>query len=76
MSAGARLTVTLCGYGKVEAAILQRGLDALAAFLDGDVGQADDVEVAHAARANVHLDFDEVGVDSKHGGAERFEEHQ
>ena len=75
MSAGARFTVTPCVYGKIEAAIVERGLDALAAFLDGDVRQADDVEVARASRADVHLDFDKVGVDSEHGGAKRFEKH-
>ena len=61
--------------GEVETAIVEGGLDALAAFLDGDVGQADDVEVAHASGANVHLDFDAVGVDSEDGSAEGFEEH-
>ena len=67
--------VTLCGAGKIEAAILQRGLDALAAFLHGDVGQAHDVEDAPLPGADVHLDFDQVGVDPKHRCAERFEEH-
>ena len=62
--------------GEVEPAIFDGGLDALAALLDGDIGQADDVEVAHASRADVHLDFDTVGVDSENGGAERFEEHE
>ncbi len=38
MSAGARLTVTLM-QREIVAAIFQRGLDAFAAFLDGDVRQ-------------------------------------
>ena len=76
MSAGARFTVTLCGYGKSNPQFLSGGLDALAALLDGDIRQADDVEVAHASGADVHLDFDEVGVDSEYGGAKRFEEHE
>ncbi len=61
--------------GKIEAAILQRGLDAFAAFLHRDVRQAHDVEIARASRADVHLHLDQVGVDAKHRGAECFEVH-
>ncbi len=57
------------------AAIFQRRLDALAALLHGDVRQADDVEVAGLARADVHLDFHQVGVDAKYRGAVIFEMH-
>ena len=60
---------------KIVAAIFQRGLDAFAAFLHGDVGQADDIEIAGLARADVHLHFHEVGVDAKHRGAEVLEMH-
>ena len=56
----------------IEAAIAQRGLDALAAFVHGIVRQAHDVEIARLAGPDVHLDLDEVGVDSKHGGADTF----
>ncbi len=60
---------------KIVAAIFQRGLDALAAFLHGNVRQADNIEIAGPARADVHFDFHEVGVDAKHRGAEVFEVH-
>jgi hypothetical protein len=57
------------------AAIAHGGLDAFAAFFDGVVGEADDVEVLHASGADVDLDFDEVSVDAIDGGTESFEEH-
>ena len=75
ISAGARFTVTILREGKIEAAVPQRGLDSLAAFFHGDVRQSDDVETALIARTNVHLNLDEVGVDSEHSRAECFEEH-
>jgi hypothetical protein len=61
--------------GKIEAAIPERRADALAALLYGKVRQADDVEIALEAWANVYLDLDEVGVDSKDRSAESLEEH-
>ena len=60
---------------KLEAAIAQRGLDAFAAFLDGIVGQADDVEVLHAGGADVDFHLDEVSVDAVDRSALCFEEH-
>ena len=75
MSAGARLIVTAMRRGEIETAISQRGLDALAAFLHGNVRQADDVEAALIRGANVRLHFHEVGVNSKYRGAEGLEEH-
>jgi hypothetical protein len=61
---------------EIVAAILERGLDALAAFLHGDVGKADHVEIARFARTDVHLHLHEVGVDAENGGAEGFEVHR
>ena len=55
---------------KIEAAISESGLDAFAAFADGIIRQAHHVEDARLARPNVYLDLDEVGIDSKHGGAD------
>jgi hypothetical protein len=49
--------------------------DALAAFLDGIVRKADDVEILHSTGADVYLDLDEVGVDTVDRGADGFEEH-
>ena len=60
---------------KIEAAVSQRGFDALAAFLHGVVRQADDVEAEFIGLRHVHLNLDEVGVDSKNRGAEGLEEH-
>ncbi len=57
---------------KLVAAIFQRGLDAFAAFLHGNVRQADNIEIAGLARADVHLDLHEVGVNAKHSGAVVF----
>src|SRR5690348_3327278 len=59
----------------LEAAILKRGLHSLAAFLDGDVRQAYNIENAGFARADVHFDLDEIGVDAIDRRAEAFEEH-
>ncbi len=59
--------------GKIEAAILQRRLDPLAALLDGHIGQPDHVELAHLSRADVDFDLDGIGIDSKYSRAERFE---
>ncbi len=58
-----------------EAAVAKGRLDALAAFLDGIVRQADDVEILHAGRTHVDFDLDEVGVDAVDRSALRFEEH-
>ncbi len=49
---------------KFVAAIAHGGLDALAAFLDGVVWEADDVEVLNARGTNVNLNLYKVGVDS------------
>jgi hypothetical protein len=55
--------------GKLIAAIPKRALNPLAALFDRVVRQAHDIEVLHARRAYVHLDFDNVGVDSVHRSA-------
>ena len=60
---------------KFVAAIAKSAFDALAAFLYGVVRQAHNVEVLHARGTDVHLYFDEVGVDAIDRGAERLEEH-
>ena len=60
---------------KFESAVSQRALDSFAAFLDRVVRQSHDVEVLHARGAYVHLDFNEVGVNSVHRSALRLEEH-
>jgi len=52
-----------------------RGLDPFTAFLYGNVGKADDVEVAWLSGTDVHLNFYEVGVNAKDGGAVIFEVH-
>jgi hypothetical protein len=59
------------------AGVLDGGTDAVAAFAHRGVGQADGVKVilVHDHTAVVHLDFDEVGVDSVDGRTEGFEEH-
>ena len=62
----------------VVTAIFQRGADAVAAFSNGGIGEADGVEVVLVgldARA-VDLDLDDVGVDALNGGAESFIEHE
>ena len=61
--------------GEVEPAILDRGLDALTALFNRDVGKSDHIEVPHPTGADIDFDFDLVGVDTEHGGAERLEEH-
>src|SRR5215467_14794362 len=71
-SAGARLMVTPCPVGKFEAAIAQCGFDSFPAFFDGVVRQTDYIEVLHVGGTDVHFDFDELGIDAKHSGAERF----
>ena len=75
ISAGARLTVTAWREGKSKPQLRSAALNAFAAFLYGDIGQADDIEKALEHRAYVHFDFDEVGVNAEHGCAKRFEEH-
>ena len=60
---------------KIEAAISERGLNSLAAFFHRDVRQADDVEISLVARPDVHLDFDEIGINAEDCGAKCFEEH-
>ena len=61
---------------KLEAAVAERRLDALAAFFHGVVGQADYVEILNARGADVDLDFDEVGVDAVDRSTERLEKHR
>jgi hypothetical protein len=59
----------------IEAAVAQGSLDAFAAFADGIIGQTDYIEDACLSGADVDLNLDEVGVNSKDSGAIRFEEH-
>src|SRR5262249_32804916 len=62
--------------GILKTAIAQRGLDALATFLYGDVRQADHCEgtgILALLRTDVDFHLDQIGVYTKHGGAERFE---
>src|SRR5690242_14050129 len=72
---GSEIDGDALAIGEFEAAVAQGALDAFAAFLDGVIGKADDVEILHASGADVDLDFDEVGIDAVHGGADGFEEH-
>jgi hypothetical protein len=60
---------------KLEAAIAESGLDAFAAFLDGIVRQANDVEVLHTGGTHVDFDLDQIGIDAVDGSALCFEEH-
>lgn len=60
---------------KLETAIAERGFDSFAAFLDGIVRQAHDVEILHAGRTHVDFHLDEVGVDAVYRSALCFEEH-
>jgi hypothetical protein len=60
--------------GIIETTIFESGFDALAAFLDGDVRKADDIEISGLAGANV--DFDEIGFDAVDRGGVSFEEHE
>jgi len=61
----------------VVAAVLERGADAVAAFADSCVGQADGVKVVLVALDAGAVDFDlnNVGIDAVDGGAESFVEH-
>jgi hypothetical protein len=67
--------VTALAIRKFKTAISQGRLDTLAAFFHGVVRQAHDVKVLHARGTHIHFDFDKVGVDSVHGGADGFKEH-
>jgi len=60
---------------KIEAAIAQSSADAFAALLHGNVRQADDGEMALERGYDVHLGFDEVGVNAEHGCTECLEKH-
>ena len=53
---------------KLERTVSQRRLDALAAFLHGVVGKTHHVEILHASGSDIHLDFDNIGVNPIHGG--------
>jgi hypothetical protein len=48
--------------GKLEAGVLDRGLDAVLRLLHGGIGQADDGEVEEAASGDVDLALDDFAV--------------
>jgi hypothetical protein len=58
--------------GKIKSAVAHSGLDPLAAFFEGNIGQTDDAETALKARTDIQLDFDEVCVDTEYGCAECY----
>lgn len=60
---------------KLEAAIAEGGLDAIAAFLDGVARQTARVETLHACGAHVDLDLYDGGVDAADGEALCLEDH-
>lgn len=61
--------------GEIKAAIFQGCLDAFTAFFHRDVRQTHHVEFTHFPRADIHLDFDEVGVNPVNSGAETLKKH-
>jgi hypothetical protein len=61
--------------GKLEATVAKRGLNAFAAFLDGVVREADDVEILPTGGPDVDFDLNEAGVDALNRSALCFEEH-
>jgi type I restriction enzyme R subunit len=61
--------------GKIEAAVLDGRLDALAALLDGGIGQAHRGEGADPALGQIDFDLDDVGIDAEQSGALGLEEH-
>ena len=61
--------------GKVEAAVLDRRFDALAAFAYRRIRQAYGHEVTVAGR-DVDFHVDEIGIDAKDSGTKGFEEHE
>jgi hypothetical protein len=58
--------------GKLKGTVAQGRLNPLAAFLKGIVRQAHNVKRVHASRTYVNLDFNNLRVNSIHGGAECF----
>ena len=60
---------------KIEAAIAQSRANAFAAFLHGNVWQADDREVPFVRGHHVNLGFDQIRVNAEHGCAECLEKH-
>jgi hypothetical protein len=64
--------------GNVVAAVLEGGADAVAAFADGGVGQADGVEMILVGldAGAIDLYLNNVGVDPIDGGAEGLVEHE
>ena len=65
------------GGGNQVAGVLDGGADTVAALAHGGVGQADGVEdvLLRNDAAVVHLDINEIGVDSVDSRAVSFEEH-
>src|SRR5262249_43646470 len=61
----------------LKAAVPQRGADALSALSHRSVGQADGLKVVFGVAdiADVHLNFNDVGVNSVYCGALGLEEH-
>ena len=60
---------------KIEATIAQSRANAFAAFLHGNVWQADDREVPFVRGHHVNLGFDQIRVNAEHGCAECLEKH-
>jgi len=65
----AKVAGAAAGGGSLSADI---GFDALAAFFDRIVREANDIEIVHPCGT----DFHQIGVDAKDSGAEGLEEHE
>ena len=59
--------------GHLVARVEQGGTDALMALLDSRIGKSHEEEL-HSTRC-VHLDGDDGGIDTLHGGSEDFDQH-
>ncbi len=60
--------------GEAQAAVLDGGIDAVAALANGRIGQADQREVRRAAD-NIDFDFDQFGIQTNDGATENLGEH-
>ena len=55
------------GAGGAEAAVFQRGLDAVGGFLDGGIGQADEEPARFTDFPGIDFDLDQLGMDALEG---------